>query len=76
MIKSLGSANKIIATHAYQAVLSLYLENLVSFHTIEYLLEKFSHHKISKVRERIAEFTCIFIEAVGSGEKNEKLSKD
>lgn len=67
MVKGLGSANKVIANHAYNAVGSLFSNYLVSFGCLESFFTKNKDHKIAKVREKVAEFIYIFMQGIQDG---------
>lgn len=62
--KALGSANKVIAGHAYWAILSLFKFNLVNLSTLEAFYYWNKENKIAKVWEKVAEFTFVFITGI------------
>ena len=57
----MGSANKIIATHAHWALISQFDHNLVPLNTLDWLVDKNKKHKMAKVRERMGEFVFVFM---------------
>ena len=71
--KALGSANKVINKHATKAVVSLFEFNLVSFQSLEHFTKMCKRNKISRTRERVAEFIFIFMENIINGSNNRKI---
>ena len=50
-----------IAGHAYWALLSLFSNNLVNINSLEGFVNWNKDNKIAKVREKVAEFSYVFL---------------